>query len=293
MSASATTGLVVEGYPGVEAWLAAHDPAAAAMLLSVADTVPTSPPTDAQGGGPLLPSARLVPVDQAVPAGRLGYRLDDDVLLCHTLIAADGYEQLRRTGRVGPDPAHVRASDVSGPEFASAYDWMRWQMYQRVPGYSGRYPVWVWARIRRYDLLSSVRHAARASSGEVLLTLRIPRERVLLTDFDAWHYVLNGGASPPLTCPGCGTVQCDDLDCVDSWFDNWWDGWDRRIPRTGDGQRAPWWTWPPVLRAELFDSWQALFTPPRRLAVQGCVELIETEWVRDAVIPRFTGRVTA
>jgi hypothetical protein len=73
-------------------------------------------------------------------------------------------------------------------EFRDAYLWMMGQMAERLPGYGGGWPVWAWA-CPRPDL----RCKGFLSSGSpgVLVEAVVPVERVLLSDFDTWHCVLN------------------------------------------------------------------------------------------------------
>ncbi|MBI4322372.1 MAG: DUF3841 domain-containing protein [Chloroflexi bacterium] len=73
-----------------------------------------------------------------------------------------------------------------------AYDWMRSQMATRIPGYGGGYPIWGWYQPK--EDLRSWRHQWKEPS--VLLMVEVPKERVLLSDFDAWHAVLNTGYLP-------------------------------------------------------------------------------------------------
>jgi hypothetical protein len=80
------------------------------------------------------------------------------------------------------DPVHVSR------EFRHAYDWMRAQMKRRIPGYSGRYPWWGW-QSPRPDLRQSG-HLPRGIGG-VCLELELDPAEMLLSDFDAWHVVLN------------------------------------------------------------------------------------------------------
>ena len=72
-------------------------------------------------------------------------------------------------------------------EFRHAYDWMREQMARRIPGYGGHYPWWGW--VNRPDLRRSG-HLPPGTKG-VRLELEVPDAEVLLSDFDAWHCVLN------------------------------------------------------------------------------------------------------
>lgn len=82
------------------------------------------------------------------------------------------------------------------PEFLNAYQWMIRQAEEngihRPP--SCIYPIWAWYRARglkgdRPDLRETG-HLARGEKG-VLLELEVERNRVLLSDFDLWHFVLN------------------------------------------------------------------------------------------------------
>ena len=73
--------------------------------------------------------------------------------------------------------------------YAAAYDWMRSQMAKRIPGYGGGYPIWGWYRPKQD--LRSWRHRWKEPSA--LLIAEVPAERVVLSDFDAWHMVLNTG----------------------------------------------------------------------------------------------------
>ena len=66
-------------------------------------------------------------------------------------------------------------------DFEPAYRWIN----EFVPGTTGNPPVWAWARVRRSVIVDGL-------VGEwPLLALRVPRERVLLSGFGAWHDVLN------------------------------------------------------------------------------------------------------
>lgn len=75
-------------------------------------------------------------------------------------------------------------------EFRQAYDWMRGQMQRRIPGYGNHYLWWGWYSPRP-DLRQSA-HLPRGTRG-VRLELALAPSQVLLSDFDAWHVVLNHG----------------------------------------------------------------------------------------------------
>lgn len=81
--------------------------------------------------------------------------------------------------------------------FKQAYDWMRRAMAERVgsPPADGAYPVWAWARppsITRSGAPDM--RAMRDSEPCALLEIEVDPERVLLSDHESWHMVLNGSA---------------------------------------------------------------------------------------------------
>jgi hypothetical protein len=82
-----------------------------------------------------------------------------------------------------------------------AYRWMREQMYRHLgpPTFRGQFPVWAWQEWRgrgraRPDLRCSG-HLPRGTGG-VRIELEIDPARLLLSDFELWHYVLNGWYLP-------------------------------------------------------------------------------------------------
>lgn len=99
-------------------------------------------------------------------------------------------------GRVWrPDVRHVCAA------WRPAYRWMAHQLAARVgaPADGAQAPVWVWcqwrgANRRRPDLRSRG-HLPSGTAG-VRLELDIEPERLLCSDFELWHYVLNGWHLP-------------------------------------------------------------------------------------------------
>lgn len=76
-------------------------------------------------------------------------------------------------------------------DFQADYDWMRDQMRRRLPDYAGHYPWWAYEHkpdLRCYTRSSPERH--------VRLELAISPERVLLSAYGAWHFVLNSWYLP-------------------------------------------------------------------------------------------------
>lgn len=80
--------------------------------------------------------------------------------------------------------------------FGPAYDWLAKQLEVRVgPRPSGvSYPVWAWHTLNWRRHKPDLRESGWLAKGQdgVLLTLDVPDNQVLLSDFDAWHWVING-----------------------------------------------------------------------------------------------------
>ena len=78
------------------------------------------------------------------------------------------------------------------------YDWMADQMLSFIgkrPKHALKYPVWVWYKYNnknRPDLRThDIKMYIKKGEEGVLLKLQIPKEKVLLSNFDTWHNVLN------------------------------------------------------------------------------------------------------
>jgi len=168
--------------------------------------------------------------------------LDATTLLMYTVQAHRAYQELAETDVLRTDPSR------GCPEFAEPYRWMLGQLSQRVST-SGDGMVWLWARIPWRELVSEVRTAR----GAVLLTVRIPRHRVLLSSFDDWHVPLNRSLYVP-SKPG---------ESVDAWWSRaepLMDAFEARVNAAGLDQ-APLEQWDPDLRRDLEWSWEGIFDP--------------------------------
>ena len=79
-------------------------------------------------------------------------------------------------------------------EWIESYGWMAHQMRRRLPGTAGKWPWWGWCRwegaARPRPDLRNGGHLLRGTRG-VRIKLDIAKPHVLLSDFDAWHAVLN------------------------------------------------------------------------------------------------------
>lgn len=77
--------------------------------------------------------------------------------------------------------------EFTDDHFIKPYLWMMKQMNKRLTVYDGEYPIWLWSikpDLRRKGYLNK-------GTKAVLLEIDISNDRVLLSDFQAWHCVLN------------------------------------------------------------------------------------------------------
>lgn len=183
---------------------------------------------------------RSAPPERALPAGRIGYDLDADVLRLHTIQTVQAFEQLQQTGALRADPARVCT------EWPEAYGWMSRMMQERLPT-TGDTALWLWARIRRDDLV----RMCRRERGQVLLECRVPRARVLLSHFDEWHSALNVWPAVP-RIPGEPDAD------YDRRYDQVVDDFRARLDAAG-ADRGQISSWSADLRADVEQSWECMF----------------------------------
>jgi hypothetical protein len=173
----------------------------------------------------------------------MGYDLSADRLLLHTIQTEEAFEGLLTTGALTPDPSRV------DPLLADGYGWLYRQMAARLPT-QGDGALWFWAQIRRQDLVE----LCKESAGEVLLTCRVPRERVLLSHYGDWHSALR--RSPLLIeLPG----ESDEEYCAR--LERTFEEVDARIRAAGVARAAGYRHWPEDLRNELELSWEFILDP--------------------------------
>lgn len=98
-----------------------------------------------------------------------------------TIQSIDKWVEIENKGYFTTDPHFI------WPEFIEAYHWLMKKMNDHIPNYQNEYPIWLWTE--RPDL----RRSGHLNSGEqgVLLKIDIADNRVLLSEFEAWHFVLN------------------------------------------------------------------------------------------------------
>ncbi len=94
--------------------------------------------------------------------------------------------------------AHARAVPH---DWSRAYQWMSGEMRARLgqPGYVWQAPIWVWCQwrgaARAQPDLRARGHLPVGTPG-VRIELELDEARLLRSDFELWHYVLNGWYLP-------------------------------------------------------------------------------------------------
>lgn len=102
------------------------------------------------------------------------------------------YEKMKNTGVL-----RANESYIIDESFKNSYLWMSGQMKKRIGNAPEgiTFPVWAWyqweGKRKRPDMRSHGRNWGEKGIPIVLLTIDVPENCALLSDFDYWHYVLN------------------------------------------------------------------------------------------------------
>lgn len=110
-----------------------------------------------------------------------------------TIQYREAYEEMLQTGVLRANPEYI-----TDEIFRESYNWMAEQMKKRIgdPPEGVKWPVWAWYQWEGRRKRPDMRHHGRWSDKGapiVLLTIDVPDNQVLLSDFDYWHSVLNDG----------------------------------------------------------------------------------------------------
>lgn len=122
------------------------------------------------------------------------------LMLLYTVQPLSIYDALCRAGTFSSEPWKNPEEWIctDAPGIKLAYDWLSNEMMERGlrrPAPSV-YPIWAWYRYMgekkpKPDLRHSAYKRCRHVERQVLLTLDMPENDVLLHDYEAWHYPLN------------------------------------------------------------------------------------------------------
>jgi hypothetical protein len=162
--------------------------------------------------------------------------------------------------------------------FRVQYKWLRQEMRERLPGYGGRTPIWMIAkpnhqRRRLCDWscqtdLGYLCSRIHITPGKTWMRIRLPAERVLLSDFDRWDNVIRGEY-----------VAENEEDACD------WDEHVRRTFQIGEYDFIPGLEtgWPTPLLKDIVRSWTRVFDTSRATTIQGAFEHLTLADVTDLV----------
>lgn len=103
----------------------------------------------------------------------------------------DAWNIALERGYLQGDPRYAMFNDEGIEFFKPAYDWMVEQYEQRVGiSLNGNYPVWC------RDEFPDLGTGKRIGSGNkgVVLTIELPDDEVLVSEFSYWHFVLGNSA---------------------------------------------------------------------------------------------------
>lgn len=169
--------------------------------------------------------------------------LEADPLTLWTFQSEAAYRTLAATSVLEGDPA------LADEDLGHAYPWMKLHADSRLPT-DGPGLLWLWPTTTCRSLIDQARHAP----GDVLLTVRMPRSHVLLSEFDDWHTPLNNGfhVAPKLgESDEAWWARAEPI--IDDWYDRLDSAGAERVP--GRDQ------WPARLREEAERSWEAILDP--------------------------------
>lgn len=106
------------------------------------------------------------------------------------------------------------------PTFFNAYDWLNKYLDKKDPKPAHvQYPIWAWYRFDSKEKKPDLRHSCYGYRGDkmVCIELEIPDDKVLLSDFDLWHFPLNGWFLDDCFHDGYGE---EEYDKNHEWFES-------------------------------------------------------------------------
>jgi hypothetical protein len=124
------------------------------------------------------------------------------------------------------------------PDWLQAYDWMKSQMKLRLGTCGPGYPIWLW-KSPKPSLRQEIEHLPKGESA-VFMTVALDPVRILASDFDIWHCVLNQFHA------GLSKREMSD--------------WDKKVKKmTGKDSSSRLSDLPLTLQKEMVSSWDNVF----------------------------------
>jgi len=109
-----------------------------------------------------------------------------------TIQAQEAYKLLRKNGVLHANEEYLWCND--GVNLKYAYNWMAAELGKKDAKPDGiNYPIWAWYQWQGKRKKRDMRESGFSARGDhvVQLEIEIPDEKVLLSDFDVFHCVLN------------------------------------------------------------------------------------------------------
>lgn len=114
-----------------------------------------------------------------------------------------------------PDPNNLDVMSHLDQDFADAYDWLINQFNQRIPKPDqATIPIWWW--LDNNSRPKEFQEDMPPKPVKVIIEANYPKNQVLLSDFEKWHYVLNKWYLPD----DINNNSDDYYDRIDQWFDH-------------------------------------------------------------------------
>ena len=133
-----------------------------------------------------------------------------------TLQPIEVWEELQQKGVFicNPEKAELLTDDL---DFKNSYDWLVEEMEKRVgkrpEGVT--YPIWAWHTRKWLRKKPDLRESGPGERGAAYVCLEIekPENEVLLSDYDAWHFVMNNWFLND-------SKSEEEWKVIDEWFDS-------------------------------------------------------------------------
>jgi hypothetical protein len=117
-------------------------------------------------------------------------------MILWSIVSRETWIELQKKGRLRATRRYITK------DFLHSYLWMAGQMKHRLkppPWGKNAFPLWAWyqweGKKRRMPDLRSGGHLENGHRG-VRLEFIVPEDRILLSDFELWHFILNYGYLP-------------------------------------------------------------------------------------------------
>lgn len=105
--------------------------------------------------------------------------------------------------------------ELSDKDFTKAYEWMVNQMDAKGIEHPEnlKLPIWAWYRYDWKNKKPDLRHSMGVKGmNYICIELEVPDSHVLLSDYNAWHYVLNDMWNDP-------SKNEEEYDALQDWYD--------------------------------------------------------------------------